>query len=258
MNGRITRYFDNKGYGFIRGTDGEDYFFHISNILSGSPAQGMQVNFTAAENDKGNVAENVDLVMAAPVINGGAETLAAYAKSSVTRGFRFLAEGKSDRAEMYFERALDSDPDCGEAYLGKLLIYFGLRRREQLRDLPQPFQNVKLFHDCMHYGDAQLKNELKGYNDYIRMRNNAAAEQERREQAEREAAAERRAREEARRAKQNYIQNIRGQIESLENQLREANKHFSLHKKKEMAAIQSRIDALETQLYTARVELNNI
>ena len=32
MRGRIKRFIEDKGYGFITGEDGQDYFFHISQV----------------------------------------------------------------------------------------------------------------------------------------------------------------------------------------------------------------------------------
>ena len=32
MKGRVIKYFNNKGYGFIKGEDNEDYFFHINDL----------------------------------------------------------------------------------------------------------------------------------------------------------------------------------------------------------------------------------
>ena len=33
MFGTVTGYFDNKGYGFIRGEDGNSYFIHKKDIM---------------------------------------------------------------------------------------------------------------------------------------------------------------------------------------------------------------------------------
>ncbi|MET2871876.1 cold shock domain-containing protein [Exiguobacterium profundum] len=63
MQGKIKHYNGDKGYGFIVGTDTQDYFFHISNFKSGIlPTQGMLVSFTSAKNEKGNVADDIEVV----------------------------------------------------------------------------------------------------------------------------------------------------------------------------------------------------
>lgn len=49
----------------------------------------------------------------------------------LTRGFRALEDEEWTNANDFFEKALNIDPDCGKAYLGKLLA------RDQARDLNQ-------------------------------------------------------------------------------------------------------------------------
>ena len=54
MKGRVTKWFDNKGYGFINGEDGKSYFMHISQVMSpGEIYRNMLVDFTPNENKKG-------------------------------------------------------------------------------------------------------------------------------------------------------------------------------------------------------------
>ena len=49
-----------KGWGFIVGNDGEDYFLNISNIRSGEKIhQGDRVKFDVFEGQRGPSAENV-------------------------------------------------------------------------------------------------------------------------------------------------------------------------------------------------------
>lgn len=56
MRGRIKRYFSDKGYGFIVGEDGVDYYFHISNVRTAVQiTQGSIVEFDVVRvNDKKN------------------------------------------------------------------------------------------------------------------------------------------------------------------------------------------------------------
>lgn len=54
MTGKIKRLFNYKPYGFITGDDGEDYFFHESEILADSPeieiTEGQVVEFGTIRN----------------------------------------------------------------------------------------------------------------------------------------------------------------------------------------------------------------
>lgn len=62
MKGRITKWFDDKGYGFINGEDGRSYFMHISQVMSSSEIhRNMLVDFTPGENNKGLSALNIKL-----------------------------------------------------------------------------------------------------------------------------------------------------------------------------------------------------
>lgn len=55
MNGKVKMYNDEKGYGFIKGEDGNDYFFHCSNLENFEAVvnRGMRVSFTPSQNVKG-------------------------------------------------------------------------------------------------------------------------------------------------------------------------------------------------------------
>lgn len=44
------------------------------------------------------------------------------AEKLVKRGFMLLEDGKSEKADKYFDKALDADPENGRAYFGKLLV----------------------------------------------------------------------------------------------------------------------------------------
>lgn len=62
MNGKIKVYKDEKGYGFILGEDGQDYFFHISNVKSvNSIRRGDNVDFEIQRNEKGYFADNIKI-----------------------------------------------------------------------------------------------------------------------------------------------------------------------------------------------------
>jgi cold shock protein len=66
MIGKITRLVEEKGFGFIAGDDGQDYFFHRSALPEGEPFDqlltGAAVTFDAVHGPKGLRAESVRLV----------------------------------------------------------------------------------------------------------------------------------------------------------------------------------------------------
>lgn len=62
MQGKITKYIDEKGYGFITGDDQQNYFFHISKVVEGTePETDMVVNFNPTTGPKGLIAESVEM-----------------------------------------------------------------------------------------------------------------------------------------------------------------------------------------------------
>jgi CspA family cold shock protein len=63
MNGTISRLLTDKGFGFITGDDGQEYFMHRSAVRDGSVfeqlREGQPVTFDGTRGDKGLRAENV-------------------------------------------------------------------------------------------------------------------------------------------------------------------------------------------------------
>jgi cold shock protein len=62
MTGTIKRLLTEKRCGFIRGTDGVDYFFHqyaLKNCAFSDLVEGREVSFEDTESDKGPRAEDV-------------------------------------------------------------------------------------------------------------------------------------------------------------------------------------------------------
>lgn len=52
MYGRVTRYFQNRGYGFILGEDKITYFIHQSNLCGEHVERGYQVDFRPFRNER--------------------------------------------------------------------------------------------------------------------------------------------------------------------------------------------------------------
>jgi CspA family cold shock protein len=64
MNGTSKRLMSDKGFGFVAGEDGSEYFFHQS-ACAGTPfddlREGQTVSFTVGQGPKGPRAENVSV-----------------------------------------------------------------------------------------------------------------------------------------------------------------------------------------------------
>lgn len=63
MYGKVTRYFRDKGYGFIQGQDGHSYFIHASDLNGEYIEAGYYTHFETFSNNKGKYnAKNVLVV----------------------------------------------------------------------------------------------------------------------------------------------------------------------------------------------------
>ncbi len=64
MFGKVKMYDPKKGYGFILGDDGKDYFVPYCNVktASGILEKGYGVKFNVGKNDRGYIASNVILM----------------------------------------------------------------------------------------------------------------------------------------------------------------------------------------------------
>ena len=62
MNGQVKVWNREKGWGFIAGSDGEDYFLNIKNLRTGQTIkEGTRVKFDTEESQNGTQAVNVTL-----------------------------------------------------------------------------------------------------------------------------------------------------------------------------------------------------
>ena len=62
ISGIVKSWNQSKGWGFIEGDDGEDYFLHVSKIRSGQVVNNnCRVKFDISEGMRGPEAENVTL-----------------------------------------------------------------------------------------------------------------------------------------------------------------------------------------------------
>jgi len=62
MQGRVQKYIEDKGFGFITGQDDKSRFFHISQVKDKDElAVGSFVDFTSVENEKGLAAEKITI-----------------------------------------------------------------------------------------------------------------------------------------------------------------------------------------------------
>ena len=90
------------------------------------------------------------------------------------RVFLFLEDGEWDRADSFCEQMLNLNPECAEAYLGKLMVELRVRRREELMNCTEPFDSLNHYQKAMRFASPQLQNELTGYVRHNKERNKSA------------------------------------------------------------------------------------
>ncbi|MCI9575010.1 MAG: cold shock domain-containing protein [Lachnospiraceae bacterium] len=71
MYGRATRYFQDRGYGFILGEDKRTYFIHQSNLCGEHVERGYQVEFKPFQNGRSDCNASDVIVVDAPERGAG-------------------------------------------------------------------------------------------------------------------------------------------------------------------------------------------
>lgn len=90
------------------------------------------------------------------------------------RAFIFLEDGDWSSANEYCEKVLDLDPECAQAYLGKLMAELRVRKVDDLANCEQPFDNSNNYQKAVRFGDENLSSTLCGYISDINDRNENA------------------------------------------------------------------------------------
>lgn len=79
----------------------------------------------------------------------------------------FLEDGDWNSANEYCEKVLDINPECAQAYLGKLLAELQLHRPEELVDCGQSFDERANYHKTIRFADDELKTTITGYAERV-------------------------------------------------------------------------------------------
>lgn len=107
---------------------------------------------------------------------------AANTAPLLKRAFIFLEDGDWSSADEYCEKVLDIDPECAQAYLGKLMAELHVRRQSDLQNCEVDLDANDNYRRVVRFGEEPLKAELLQYAEAVhasmeeRCKNNAYAE----------------------------------------------------------------------------------
>ena len=107
------------------------------------------------------------------VVTGGGTNTASLLK----RAFMFLEDGNWTAADEYCEKVLDAEPECAEAYLGKLMAELHVRNKAGLKYQKEPFDWNNNYRKAIRYGSDELKKNLADWTEQIETRNETARRQ---------------------------------------------------------------------------------
>ena len=85
------------------------------------------------------------------ILNGNGSTAPL-----LKRVFLFLEDGNWAEADEYCEKVLDLDPECAEAYLGKLMAELQVKNQKELAECFTPFEDNANYAKIMRFGDSKL------------------------------------------------------------------------------------------------------
>ena len=92
-------------------------------------------------------------------------------RALLDRGFMALEDGEWEKADGFFEQALNFDAKIAEAYLGKLMAELKVTEKGKLSDCEHPFDNSNNYQKAIRFGDEALVSALHGYIADINERN---------------------------------------------------------------------------------------
>ena len=85
------------------------------------------------------------------------------ASALVKRGFLALEDGEWEKADEFFEQALNQNAEDAQAYLGKLMAELKVSKEENLIECKEPFENMSNYQKAIRFADENLKKTLQSY-----------------------------------------------------------------------------------------------
>jgi len=98
-------------------------------------------------------------------------------ESIIKRGYLFIEDSEWDKADEYFDKALDIDPEYAPAYIGKLCVELRVKNEEALGNYQELRQGKKFdrllgeygnFQKALRFADSGYLKKLNGYEQEIK------------------------------------------------------------------------------------------
>lgn len=93
------------------------------------------------------------------IVNSGNTQIEPFLK----RVFMFLEDGEWQSADEYCEKVLDIDPECGQAYLGKLMVECKANKIDDLEKNKKPFTSSSNYRKIVRFCDDATLTLLNKY-----------------------------------------------------------------------------------------------
>jgi formylglycine-generating enzyme required for sulfatase activity len=137
-------------------------------VLRGDTAKTEIQSTSRATAGEPSVKPSFTAAITAPVVPG--------VEPLMKRGWLFLEDSDWEKANEYFDKVLDMDPEYAPAYIGKLCAELKVRQEDQLVQNKEPLVNNKHYQKAVRFADVDYRVKLEQYNKIIQDR---VAEEER-------------------------------------------------------------------------------
>jgi len=94
----------------------------------------------------------------------------ANVESLTERAFLFLEDGEFKKADNYFERVLDIEPQYTRAYIGKLMCSLRIRREDEIANNAYPLTKYDYYKKAVRFAETNEKEMLQKWNEAIKKR----------------------------------------------------------------------------------------
>ena len=89
---------------------------------------------------------------------------AASTESLLKRAFMMLEDGEFNDADELFDNVLNMSPECGEAYVGKLMAEIKIKNEHCLQNIIEPLESNKNYQKILKYCSEECAEKWKKAN----------------------------------------------------------------------------------------------